>query len=209
MEKIACGNHYVNAVVSLKPNSKLNIILSHGENNGMDYRLLVKLFDSLKFDYSILRFNFSYIDGGLKKDTNTNKMELETCIKYLGDRDIVLIGKSYGGILSTMIAAQKTTGILGVIVLGYPLHEYGNPGHLNDVSYLKHVKITTKFIIGDKDPNCSLETFNKVLPSYKPEIINNSDHSYRPINNVGSLDENEDKVITIVKREIYTMAKSI
>ena len=156
MEKIACGDHYINAIVSIKPNSKLNIILSHGENNDMDYGLLVKLFDSLKSDYSIIRFNFSYVDGGLKKDTNINKMEIEACIKYLGGKDIVLIGKSYGGILSTRIGAEKILGILSIIVLGYPLHEYENPSNLNDVSYLKIIQIPIKFIIGEKDPNCIL-----------------------------------------------------
>jgi predicted alpha/beta-hydrolase family hydrolase len=208
MEKIACGDHYINAVVSLKPDSVLNIIISHGENNDMDYGLLVKLFDSLKSNYSIIRFNFSYVDGGLKKDTNINKMELEACIKYFGNRHIVLIGKSYGGILSTRIAAEKMSGILGVIVLGYPLHEYNNPSNLNDVSYLKNIQIPIKFIIGDKDPNCNLGVFNKALPDYKPEIINDSDHSFRPINGIGSLNENEDKVIAIVKKELYSLAKS-
>lgn len=208
MEKIACGDHYINTEVSLKQNSKLNIVLSHGENNNMNYGLLVKLFDSLKVNYSIIRFNFSYIDQGLEKDDKINKMEIEACINYLGNTNIVLIGKSYGGVLSTILAAEEKQSILEVIVLGYPLHEYGNPSNLNNVSYFKNVKIPIKFIIGNKDPNCDLNIFKKILPNYKPEIIKDSDHSYRPVNEIGSLSENENKVIITVRRELKSTAKS-
>ena len=206
-ERIACGDHYINAEVSKKANSKLNIVISHGANNDMNYGLLVKLFDKLKVDYSVIRFNFSYVDEELERDENTNKMEIEACINYLGNKGIVLIGKSYGGFLSAMIASESKLDVLEVIILGYPLHEYDNPRNLNDISYLKNTKIPITFIIGDKDPNCDLNVFKKVFPEYNPEIIKNSDHSYRSVNEIGNLDDNENKVMSIVSKELKSIIK--
>lgn len=182
-------------------------MITHGANNDMNYSLIAKLFDSLKKTYSVIRLNFSYVDQGLEKDDTINKKEIEACIEYLGNKNIVLIGKSYGGVLSTLIAAEKKFNITKVIVLGYPLHEYGNPSNLNDTSYIKIIKIPIRFIIGDKDPNCDLNVFKKVLPDYNPEIIKDSDHSYRPVNGIGNLDDNENKVISIVNEELNSIIK--
>lgn len=207
-EKITSGKHHVNAEVSIKANSPLNIIITHGANNDMNYGLLVKLFDLLKKDYSVIRLNFSYVDQGLEKDEETNKAEIAACINYLGNKNIVLIGKSYGGVLSAMIASEGKFDIVETIILGYPLHEYGNPNNLQDTGYLKNAKVPIKFIIGDKDPNCDLDVFNRELPNYKPYIIKNSDHSYRPVGGVRSLKDNEDLVSSIVEGELKSITTS-
>ncbi len=208
IKKITSGDHYINADVSIKANSPLNLVITHGANNDMNYGLIVKLFDLLKVNYSIIRFNFSYADQSLEKNEAINKSEIEACINLLGNKNIALIGKSYGGVLSAMIASESKFDVVKVIILGYPLHEYNNPENLQDLSYLKNVKVPIKFIIGDKDPNCDLNVFRKVLPNYNPYIIKNSDHSYRPVNESVSLSENEELVISTVVKELESIITS-
>ncbi len=50
--------------VSRKTGSRLNIILAHGSKSNMYYSLIQKLFDAFKDNYSVLRFNFTFINGG-------------------------------------------------------------------------------------------------------------------------------------------------
>lgn len=201
-ELIKSGDHYITADVSIKRTSPLNIVISHGSNNDMNYKLIFDLFNLLKKTYTVLRFNFSYVDHKLRKSNARNKKEIESCIKRIGNKNIVLIGKSYGGVLSTKIAAENKFNILKVIVLGYPLHEWNNPKKVFDYSYLKKLKGRVSILIGDNDPNCKLELFKKLLPDTHFEIIRNADHSYRPIDTTSTIGENEKAVLKIVKREL-------
>lgn len=201
-ELIKSGDHYITADVSIKRTSPLNIVISHGSNNDMNYKLILDLFNLLKKTYTVLRFNFSYVDHKLRKSNARNKKEIESCIKRIGNKNIVLIGKSYGGALSAMIAAENKFNILKVIVLGYPLHEWNNPENIFDYSYLKKLNGRSSILIGDNDPNCRLELFKKLIPNTNLEIIKNADHSYRPIDNTSTIEDNEKKVLKIVKREL-------
>ncbi|MCL4380900.1 alpha/beta fold hydrolase [Candidatus Marsarchaeota archaeon] len=205
MEMIKSSDHYITADISVKPASALNIIILHGYNNNINYKLISDLFHQLKKEYSVLRFNFSYVDQGLKKTNVRNKAEIRACIKRLGNKNIVLIGKSYGGALSAMVAAENKFDILKVIVLGYPLHEWNNPKKIFDYSYLNRLKGKVTFLIGDNDPNCNLKLFRKLLPDQTLEIIKNSDHSYRPINMTSNIEDNEKEVLKIVERELASI----
>ena len=201
-ERIFCIDHYIDAEISITNGSKLKVILSHGSNNDMNYSLISKLFESMSKEYSVLRFNFSYVSNRLEKDELTNKREIEACIERMGNENIVLIGKSYGGILSLSIASEGKYDIRKVIVLGYPLHEYKNSKRIFDNEAAIKFNDKTTFIIGDNDPNCELSLFNKLIPNANTKIIENSDHSYRPVDGSGSLDKNEDRVVELVCSEL-------
>lgn len=202
IEKLKSQDHNITLNISKKANSPLNIILAHGTNNDMNYGLIVKLFEHLKSKYSVVRFNFSYVDNGLKIDEAINKNEIESCIRHLGNKNIVLIGKSYGGVLSTIIASEHKFDILKVIVLGYVLHEPNNLNHIYPQEHLKGANLPISFIIGDSDPNCDLNTLKQVIPGYDIEVIKDADHSFRPTTNKATLAENEAKVVDKIDRII-------
>lgn len=200
IESISLGEYSINAEVSLKRGSRLNVIISHGSNNDMNYSLISKLFNRLSKDYSVARFNFSYVDQGMERGEERNMREIEACIRRLGNKNIVLVGKSYGGALSAGIASTGRFGVRRVFVLGYPLHGWNDPDRLSDISPLRGLEDLITFIIGDSDPNCRLELFRSMLPGHSVEVIEDSDHSYRPVVGKRTLGENEDAVVALVSK---------
>ncbi|EQD50220.1 dienelactone hydrolase, partial [mine drainage metagenome] len=108
MDTIQVGEYSIDAEISRKPGSKLNIVIAHGGNNNMNHSLIQKLFDAFVEKYSVLRFNFSFVKEGKATMNNVSKSEAEltACIKYIGADNVVLIGKSYGGYVSTLLAGR-------------------------------------------------------------------------------------------------------
>ena len=205
IKMLKSGDHYITVDISIKTNSTLNIVIAHGAKNDMNYTLIKQLFELLRLKYSVIKFNFSYVDNNLKLDENINKEEIETCIKFLGNKNIVLIGKSYGGFLSTIIASENKFDIVKVIVLGYPLHEPNRPGNVYSQKHLKNNKLPVCFINGDSDENCNLDIFQHMLPNYEIEIIKNANHSFKPISKMTSIEQNEKEVID----KIYIIIKNL
>ncbi len=200
IEKLKSNKHSITIDISKKANSPLNIILAHGANNDMNYGLITKIFEHLKSKYFVVRFNFSYVDSGLKINDSINKNEIESCIRHLGNKNIVLIGKSYGGVLSTIIASEHKFNILKVIVLGYALHEPNHPNRIYSQEHLKGALLPISFIVGDSDPNCDLNALREIIPDYDIEVIKDADHSFRPTSNNATLAENEEKVLNKIDR---------
>lgn len=208
-DKIKIGGYSIDIEVEKKNGSKLNIILAHGANNDMNNSLIQKLFDQFKPNYSVLRFNFSFVghenvnmleikDGSLVK---RSEEELRKCVEYMGARDIVLIGKSFGGYISVLLASRQDLGIKRVIAMGYPLHKPNNPSELIEGlshSHLLAKKLPVDFIIGDSDPVWDVKQ-SKMLSTYNINVINNADHSFKPIKPGATQEENEKKIVEISK----------
>jgi predicted alpha/beta-hydrolase family hydrolase len=189
----------------IREDSKLNIILAHGSNVDMRYSLLQKLFDALSSRYSTLRFNFSFFGGTDEQKMNfeKSKAELEACIKYMGSKNIVIVGKSLGGYIGTLLAGRKDLGVKGVISMGYPMHEMNRPKdirHEFSHAHLEGKALPVEFIIGDSDPMWKINEAPPIFANYPIHIVQNADHSYNPIKPSTTKDENEDEVVGLVQQ---------
>ncbi len=211
-QKINVGNHSIDIEVSIKENAKLNVILAHGSYNNMHYSIIQKLFDSLKREYSVMRFNFSFVGGNnnQKMDFERSVEELEACIKYMGARNIVIIGKSQGGYIGTLLAGRNDLGIKCVLVLGYPMHEPDRPHEIRHEfshMHLEERKLPVEFIIGDSDPLWNVREAPPIFAKYRIHIIPNAGHSYKPVKPGTTADENEYIVVQLVKQVLSKLAK--
>lgn len=209
--KIAIRGYSIDIEVSMKAGSRLNVILAHGSNIDMNYSLMQRLFDALETEYSVLRFNFSFVNGtdAAKMDFERSKEEVEACIRYMGSKDIVLIGKSLGGYISTLIAGRKDLGVKGAIALGYPMHELGRPQdirHEFSHAHLEGKMLPVEFIVGDSDPLWDVKQAPPILQKYAIHIVANADHSYNPVRPGMTKEENENKAVEIVKQIITRFA---
>ncbi len=207
IDKIPMEGYGIDIDVSKKEGSRLNIVLAHGGNNNMNHSLIQKLFDAFGDEYSVLRFNFSFANGpDLSKGSSSidasnlskSEAELRRCVEYMGAKNIVLIGKSYGGYISTVLASRGGLGIKQVIAMGYPLHRPDKPEEVRWELTHTHMEDRTlpiEFIIGDSDPVWDVKKAPPILSKYKIDVIPNADHSFKPVLPGGSRDENERKVV--------------
>ena len=184
--------------VSRKADSRLNIILAHGSKSDMHYSLIQKLFDAFKDDYSVLRFNFTFVNEGDEGDVRLSLVELIKCIEYMGRENIVLIGMSYGAYISTLLAGRKDLGVKKVIALAYPLHKIGRPGEPYPQDHMKG-SLPVEFVVGDSDHHSRIDLFGKLLPGYKVYQIKDAWHSFQDTK-TGGREENEKRVVSIVKQ---------
>lgn len=195
---IEAGSKSIDIDISKKGNSRLNIILAHGSNSNMHYSLIQKLFDTFKDDYSVLRFNFTLMKGGDVENAKQSLIELLKCIEYMGEKDIVLIGMSYGSYISTLLADRKDLGVKKVIALAYPLHTIGKPEELYPLDHMKG-NLPVEFVVGDSDYYSRIDLFGKLLPGYKIHQIKDAWHSFQNTK-TGEKEENENAVVFIVKQ---------
>lgn len=197
-DKIEVDGNLVEMDISKKAGSRLNIILAHGSKSNMDYSLIKKLFDVFKDDYSVLRFNFTFIKGGDFEDAELSRAELIKCIEYMGRENIVLIGISYGAYISTLLAGRKDLGVKKVIAIAYPLHEINKPDKLYPHAHLND-NLPVEFVVGDSDYHSRIDLFGKLFPRYKLHKIKNAWHSFQDPK-TGDKEANESKVVSIVKQ---------
>ena len=184
--------------VSRKIGSRLNIILAHGSKSNMYYSLIQKLFDAFKDNYSVLRFNSTFINGGDERDVKLSLDELVKCIEYMGRKNIVLIGMSYGAYVSALLAGREGLGVKKVIALAYPLHKIDRPDELYPLDHMKG-SLPVEFVMGDSDHHGGIDLFGKLLPGYKMHQIKDAWHSFQDTK-TGDKEANENKVVSIVKQ---------
>ena len=187
-------------------NHELNVILAHGLYNDMHNSLIEKLFSRLMAGYNVLRFNFSFSGNPESMDTSRCVREIKAGMHFLGDKNIILIGKSVGGYVSSIAAATDSTGIKEVIALGYYLHDEGKPDKLFDQSHAKNLKTPFILIKGSDDSYCETGLFKSLFPDSKLYIIDNANHSFKPTGSSGTKEENEEKVIELVLDELHNIS---
>lgn len=184
----------------------LSVVLSHGMYNNMHTSLIEKLFARLGGDYNVLRFNFSFAGYPESADAERSVKELEAVAKLLGNDKLVLIGKSLGGYISSLAAAKSRGSALKVIALGYSLHEEGKPSTVFDLDGVKDMKVPLIVIKGSDDPYCDNAVLKEKLPNCKIYTIAGAEHSFKPVSGKGSRDANEEKVISLVMKELEEIA---
>ena len=209
--RINAGGKSIEIDAAIRKGSKLNIILAHGSNVDMHYSLIQKLFDALSGEYSVLRFNFSFFGGTdeQKMDFNRSKQELEACIRYMGSKNIVIVGKSQGGYIGTLFAGRKDLGVKGVISMGYPMHEMNRPSDIRHEfphTHLEGLSLPVEFIVGDSDPLWNVKDAPPIFANYTIHVVPNADHSYNPVRPGTTKEENEDKVVNLVKQIVAKFA---
>ncbi len=188
-----------------KRGHRICVVLVHGLYGDMRGRLIEKLFNRLKGDYDVLRFNFSSTGNPKNMDTKKCVTELEAIVDFFGNRNIVLVGKSFGAYISSIVAAEERFDILGVIALGYYLHEEGKPSEVFDQSSARTIKVPFTIVKGTNDLYCNENVLKKEIPNCKLHVIGNADHSFKPIASGTSREDNEEKVISLVVKELNSL----
>ena len=168
------------------------VILAHGAGAGMDSEFMQTVAADLKQQgFDCILFNFPYMekraqDGKRRPPDRAPKLleHFRAVIKEVGaDKPLIIGGKSMGGRIASIIAAESSFPLSGLLLLGYPFHPPGKPEKLAErTKHLKHINIPTLLVQGERDTfggRALLETLS--LPeSFETRWMPDGDHSFKP-----------------------------
>lgn len=140
-----------------EPAGKDVVAIAHGAGAGMDHPFLVGFARGLREDgFSTLRFNFPYAEAG-RRMPGPAAHAIQTwrgVVEWVRGEDpasrVIAAGKSYGGRMASMAAADGLD-VDALVHLGYPLHPPGRPEKPR-VEHLPAVTAPQLFIEGTNDP---------------------------------------------------------
>jgi uncharacterized protein len=165
------------------------VLISPGAGGSMETPLLVHTAKQLaQSGFLTLRWNFGYMTAGKMPSAGGKRElpEMAAAIDYLkgkaDDVPIILIGKSFGGRLSSYVGAERDD-ISGFVFYGLPLQGIGKNPKPRDWSHLNKLTGKVLFVTGDKDRLCPLDQLARAQQFFKvpfaSEVVS-GDHSFKP-----------------------------
>jgi predicted alpha/beta-hydrolase family hydrolase len=144
------------------------MVVLHGAGAGMDHPFMTGFAEALAgHGVSALRCNFPYLEAGRKSPGSpkdaiaTAVAAVEAAAARTGGRPVIAGGKSYGGRMASMAAAEGMPAA-ALVFLGYPLHAPGTPDKVRD-EHLYGLTQPMLFLQGTKDPFARPDVLARVL----------------------------------------------
>lgn len=145
------------------------IVVAHGAGAGMDHPFLVGFARAcLEEGLATMRFNFPYLESGRRSpDTEAVlrdawRAAFEAASARGKAEPVWASGKSLGGRIASMAAADAQIAPAGLVFLGYPLHPPGKPERVRD-DHLYRLEVPMLFLQGTSDPFASPELLHRVV----------------------------------------------
>jgi len=140
--------------------------------------------------YDCLTFNFLYKEKG--KSVPDPRARLESCYRAIIDAAIankklkgnklIIGGKSMGGRIASQVAAADSSGIDGLVFLGYPLHPPGRPEKMRD-EHLPKIKAPMLFVQGSRDAFGTEDEIRAIIKKHRLPaelyVVERGDHSFK------------------------------
>jgi len=139
----------------------------------------------------VARFNFHYMQQRIECGHRRPPERAPQLVKQFGeliqqiDQPMVIGGKSMGGRIATLLAAEKAlpfiSYIKGIACLGYPFHPQGKPEQLR-VEHLSDIDLPLAIIQGARDKlGCNEEVRGYALPETIQWCwLEDGDHDFKP-----------------------------
>ncbi len=105
----------------------------------------------------VRRFDFPYRKAGRKAPDRAPVLlqavreEIDAACAEWGTDRVVVGGRSMGGRMCSMVAAEGHPAVVGLVAICYPLHPPGKPEKLR-TEHLPDLRVPCVFVSGDKDP---------------------------------------------------------
>ena len=168
---------------------KTLFVFAHGAGAGQSHPFMTGAAKALtERGIDVVTFDFPYMHA--KKGAPDRAPILESCFHAVIDaararpefasHRLLIGGKSMGGRMATHLGAQKTAGLQGIVVFGYPLHPPGAPQKLR-VSHLADISVPLLIVQGERDAFGSpaeLEPHLRTMKApYTLHEVTGADHS--------------------------------
>ncbi|GGH49579.1 alpha/beta hydrolase family protein [Microbacterium album] len=162
------------------------VCLAHGAGAGMRHPFLAGLAGALATaGLTVVRFNFPYVEAGRRMPGRpadavaTWRAVVESAAGE--GLPVWAAGKSYGGRMASMAAAEGGFGVAGLAYLGYPLHPPGKPERPR-AEHLPAIDQPQLFVAGENDPFIQPRSqFDEVVATCRDatvEWVADANHSF-------------------------------
>lgn len=179
----------VHGEVMASEGMKALYVFAHGAGAGMNHPFMVGLSTALAgLGIGTMRYNFPYMEKGSKRPDvpaiaeKTVKRAIETAGSLFPGVPLVAGGKSFGGRMTSQASSRGgSTGLLGLVFVGFPLHAAGKPSILR-ADHLKDVVVPMLFLQGTRDALADITLMEQVcsgLPGATLSKFEGADHSFR------------------------------
>jgi uncharacterized protein len=176
------------------------LALAHGAGAGMRHRFMENI--ALKFaehGVATLRYQFPYMEKRIKRPdsesvlTDTVRAAMVAAKKIGGDLPLFAGGKSMGGRMTSLAAAQNPLdGVRGLVFFGFPLHAAGRPGAERG-EHLAAVNLPMLFLQGSRDALADLKLLKPLCSRLGKRaelfVLKGGDHSFHMLKSSGRSDE--------------------
>src|SRR5262245_17345066 len=188
------------------------ILLAHGAGAGMDTPFMNHLAAGLvEHGLRVGRFEFPYMaarrQGGKRPPDKEPVLRGAWLAAIAGAaaKKVVIGGKSMGGRIASMVAAEA--GVAGLVCLGYPFHPTGKPQQLR-VAHLERLKTPTLILQGERDPfgdRGEVATYT-LSPQIAVHWLADGDHSFKPRKASGRTEQrNRDEAVEKIASFVATL----
>lgn len=165
--------------------------VAHGAGAGMDHPFLAGAAAGLADGgIAVLRFNFPYMEARRRVPDAPRvlldawKDAIAELARRAGTLPMVMGGKSMGGRIAAMLAAEQGADFAGraLVFFGYPLHPPGRTDRLRD-THLAGIRVPMIFLQGTRDALARLDLIEEVVRRLEPlarlHVVPGADHSFR------------------------------
>jgi predicted alpha/beta-hydrolase family hydrolase len=165
------------------------MVLAHGAGAGQRHPLMVATANGLASRaIEVVTFDFPYMHARRGAPDKAPVLEhafraaidASRALEGLGRARLFIGGKSMGGRMATHLGAQGVDGLMGIVVLGYPLHPPGQPNKLR-VDHLPAIAPPLLVVQGERDAFGSPAELEPHLKTMKAPVtvhaIAGADHS--------------------------------
>jgi len=169
------------------------VLLAHGAGAGMDSDFMTRFAGELVgAGFPVLRFEYAYRarmrrEGGRRPPDRAptllaaHRAAIAACRRRRRGRRLLLVGKSLGGRMASMLAAEGEP-CDGLCLLGYPLHPAKQPQKLRS-AHFADVAQPALFLQGTRDALCDLKLMRRELRRFRGahelSLLPEADHDFK------------------------------
>jgi hypothetical protein len=189
----------VSALLRRPRDAQWLLVLAHGAGAGMHHDFMNAISDALaRRGCATLRYQFPYMEAGRRAPSPrpvllaTVRAAIEKGAKLAGDLPLLAGGKSMGGRMTSLVAAEQTPpGVRGLVFLGFPLHPAGKPSS-ERAAHLPDVRVPMLFLQGTRDKLAEPDRLRPILRALGRRAtlheIEEGDHSFHAPKRTGKTD---------------------
>jgi len=136
---------------------ELTLVLAHGAGAGQAHPFMVRWASALADrGVEVVTFDFPYMNGKRRAPDRMPVLvsayaAVAAWARARGPGRLAIGGKSMGGRVASMLAAEHADAADALVFLGYPLHPPGEPDKLR-AAHLPKIAAPMLFVQGERDP---------------------------------------------------------
>lgn len=188
----------VSALLVDPPDASTLLVLGHAASSDIHHRSMVKIASSLAQEgVATLRYNFPYMEqGGRRVDSRsvcyaTVRAAVDHARGLIPKMKLFAGGRSFGGRMTSMAAADGPLDVAGLVFYAFPLHQARKPT-TDRANHLSEVELPMLFLQGTRDALAEIALLSPIVDGLDlttMKIIDRVDHSFKVLKLSGMTEE--------------------